>query len=193
REDLRIIYENGQNLLAMINQVLDLSKFEAGKMQVELREMDPIPVLEDVRALAAGLVQDRPIRLSYDRPAFSARVMGDPDRLRQVFTNLVGNAVKFTEEGEVAMEAALEDGLFKVRFRDTGIGMTEDEIQRLFQPFQQVDGSVTRRFGGTGLGLAISRRIMEFMHGAIRVESDKGKGSVFTVELPALPSSARMA
>ena len=189
REDLRIIYENGQNLLAMINQVLDLSKFEAGKMQVELREMDPVPVLDDVRALAAGLVQDRPIRLIYDRPAFRARVMGDADRLRQVFTNLVGNAIKFTEEGEVAIEAALEEGRFKVRFRDTGIGMTEDEIHRLFQPFQQVDGSVTRRFGGTGLGLAISRRIMEFMHGEIRVESGKGKGSTFTVELPALPSS----
>ncbi|HET8714813.1 MAG TPA: ATP-binding protein, partial [Holophagaceae bacterium] len=193
REDLRIIYENGQNLLAMINQVLDLSKFEAGKMQVELREMDPIPVLEDVRALAAGLVQDRPIRIAYERPAFRARVLGDPDRLRQVFTNLIGNAVKFTEEGEVSIEPALEDGLFKVRIRDTGIGMSEEEILRLFQPFQQVDGSVTRRFGGTGLGLAISRRIMEFMNGEIRVESRKGQGSTFTVELPALPTSRQEA
>ena len=193
REDLRIIYENGQNLLAMINQVLDLSKFEAGKMQVELREMDPIPVLEDVRALAAGLVQDRPIRIAYERPAFQARVLGDPDRLRQVFTNLIGNAVKFTEEGEVSIEPALEDGLFKVRIRDTGIGMSEEEILRLFQPFQQVDGSVTRRFGGTGLGLAISRRIMEFMNGEIRVESRKGLGSTFTVELPALPTSRQEA
>ncbi|HEU4952026.1 MAG TPA: ATP-binding protein [Holophagaceae bacterium] len=193
REDLRIIYENGQNLLAMINQVLDLSKFEAGKMQVELREMDPIPVLEDVRALAAGLVQDRPIRVVYERPAFRARVLGDPDRLRQVFTNLIGNAVKFTEEGEVSIEPAMEEGMFKVRIRDTGIGMTEEEIQRLFQPFQQVDGSVTRRFGGTGLGLAISRRIMEFMNGEIRVESRKGEGSTFTVELPALPASRQEA
>jgi two-component system sensor histidine kinase/response regulator len=186
REDLRIIYENGQNLLAMINQVLDLSKFEAGKMQVELREMDPVPVLEDVRALAAGLVQGRPIRMVYERPDFPVRVMGDPDRLRQVFTNLVGNAVKFTEEGEVAIEPYIEGGLFKVRIRDTGIGMTEDEIQRLFQPFQQVDGSVTRRFGGTGLGLAISQRIMEFMNGEILVASGKGKGSSFTVTMPAL-------
>ncbi|HET6330362.1 MAG TPA: ATP-binding protein [Holophagaceae bacterium] len=193
REDLRIIYENGQNLLAMINQVLDLSKFEAGKMQVELREMDPIPVVEDVRALAAGLVQGRPVRMVYERPPFPVRVMGDPDRLRQVFTNLVGNAVKFTEEGEVAIEPYLEGGHFKVRIRDTGIGMTEDEVQRLFQPFQQVDGSVTRRFGGTGLGLAISQRIMEFMNGEILVESGKGKGSSFTVTMPALTSHGGLA
>ena len=189
REDLRIIYENGQNLLAMINQVLDLSKFEAGKMQVELRELDPIPVLDDVRALAAGLMKDRRLKLVYERPAFRARVMGDADRLRQVFTNLVGNAIKFTEEGEVAIEPVLEGGLFKVRIRDTGMGMTEEEIGRLFQPFQQVDGSVTRRFGGTGLGLAISRRIMEVMGGEIKVESGKGRGSTFTVVMPALPSS----
>lgn len=184
REDLRIIYENGQNLLEMINQVLDLSKFEAGKMQVELRPMDPIPVLDDVRALAAGLVQGKPIRLTYDRPAFQARVQGDPDRLRQVFTNLVGNAIKFTEEGEVVIEPKVEGDRFLVHIRDTGIGMSEEEATRLFQPFQQVDGSVTRRFGGTGLGLAISRRIMELMGGDISVKSSKGLGSVFTVSLP---------
>ena len=187
REDLRIIYDNGQNLLAMINQVLDLSKAEAGKMQVELHEMDPIPVLDEVRALAAGLIHERPIRLLYERPAFRVRVLGDPERLRQVFTNILGNAVKFTEQGEVTIEPALEHGLFKVRIHDTGIGMSEDEIARLFQPFQQVDGSVTRRFGGTGLGLAISQRIMEFMSGMIRVESGKGEGSTFTVEMPAVP------
>ncbi len=187
REDLRIIYENGQNLLEMINQVLDLSKFEAGKMQVELRKMDPIPVLDDVRALASGLVQGRSLHLVYERPAFHARVMGDPDRLRQVFTNLVGNAIKFTEEGEVAIEPALEAGYFLVRIRDTGIGMSDEEATRLFQPFQQVDGSVTRRFGGTGLGLAISQRIMELMGGDITVESSKGLGSVFTVSLPLVP------
>ncbi len=187
REDLRIIYENGQNLLEMINQVLDLSKFEAGKMQVELRKMDPIPVLDDVRALASGLVQGRSLKLVYERPAFHARVMGDPDRLRQVFTNLVGNAIKFTEEGEVAIEPALVAGRFLVRIRDTGIGMSDEEATRLFQPFQQVDGSVTRRFGGTGLGLAISQRIMELMGGDITVDSSKGLGSVFTVSLPLVP------
>ena len=189
REDLRIIYENGQNLLAMINQVLDLSKFEAGRMQVEMREMDPVPVLDDVRAMAAGLVQDRPIKLLYERPANPIRVMGDPDRLRQVFINLLGNAIKFTEAGEVAIEPFMEDGHFKVGIRDTGIGMTAEEVGRLFKPFQQVDGSVTRRFGGTGLGLAISRRIMEFMNGEISVVSSKGHGSTFTVAMPLLPGS----
>ncbi|HJW09307.1 MAG TPA: ATP-binding protein [Holophagaceae bacterium] len=184
KEDVRIIYENGRSLLGLINSVLDLSKIEAGKMEVELREMDPLSVLDDVRAMASGLIQNQPIKLLYERPQASVRVMGDPDRLRQVFNNLVGNAVKFTEGGEVAILPEIQPGRFRVHIRDTGIGMNEEEIARLFQPFQQVDGSVTRRFGGTGLGLAISQRIMELMGGSISVTSEKGKGSIFTVEMP---------
>jgi signal transduction histidine kinase len=155
-------------------------------MELELEEIDPVPLLDEVKAMAAGLVQRKPITLVYERPVESFRVMGDKARLRQVFTNLVGNAIKFTESGQVVISARKSGAMFLVRISDTGIGMSMDELDRLFRPFQQVDGSITRRFGGTGLGLAISQRFMTLMHGAIRVESRKGEGSVFEVEMPLL-------
>ena len=186
RDDIQIIYQNGRTLLGLIDQILDLSKIEAGKMEMELVEMDPIQILDEVRGMAQGLVKERPIKLAYQRPDGPYRVLGDPERLRQVFNNLVGNAVKFTEAGEVRIQAETEGHTFRVHIQDTGIGMTEDEMARLFRPFQQVDGSITRRFGGTGLGLAISQRIMGYMHGHISVRSEKGRGSTFTVEMPLL-------
>jgi signal transduction histidine kinase/HAMP domain-containing protein len=184
REDLRLIYQNGRSLLGLIDSILDLSKIEAGKMDLELEEVDPLPLLEEVKALAAGLIQGRPIAIDFQKPNAEIRVMGDRERLRQVFTNLVGNAVKFTQAGSVHIHATLESGTFKVSIKDTGIGMSEEEVGRLFRPFQQVDGSITRRFGGTGLGLAISQRFMELMHGRISATSRKGEGSTFLVEMP---------
>lgn len=184
REDLLIIYQNGRSLLGLIDSILDLSKIEAGMMDMELEEVDPLPLLDDVKAMATGLIKGRPIDLQYHRPADGIRVMGDKDRLRQVFTNLAGNAIKFTESGIVRMSAFEEAGRFTVRIEDTGIGMTEEELDRLFKPFQQVDGSITRRFGGTGLGLAISQRFMGLMNGRILATSRKGEGSTFVVEMP---------
>jgi signal transduction histidine kinase/HAMP domain-containing protein len=184
REDLRLIYQNGRSLLGLIDSILDLSKIEAGKMDLELEEVDPLPLLEEVKALAAGLIQGRPIAIDFQKPNAEIRVMGDRERLRQVFTNLVGNAVKFTQAGSVHIHATQESGTFKVSIKDTGIGMSEEEVGRLFRPFQQVDGSITRRFGGTGLGLAISQRFMELMHGRISATSRKGEGSTFLVEMP---------
>jgi signal transduction histidine kinase/HAMP domain-containing protein len=186
REDLQIIYQNGRSLLGLIDSILDLSKIEAGKMELELEEVDPVPLLDEVKAMSAGLIKGRPIDLQYLRPAVSIRVMGDKDRLRQVFTNLAGNAIKFTESGVVKISALGESGRFQVRIEDTGIGMSQDELDRLFIPFQQVDGSITRRFGGTGLGLAISQRFMGLMHGRIMASSRKGEGSTFIVEMPML-------
>ncbi|MCM2250577.1 MAG: ATP-binding protein, partial [Geothrix sp.] len=121
------------------------------------------------------------------RPEGPLRVMGDRDRLRQVFTNLVGNAIKFTEAGSVRISAETAAGRFRVRIEDTGIGMSGEELERLFKPFQQVDGSITRRFGGTGLGLAISQRFMGLMDGRISASSRKGEGSVFVVDMPLAP------
>jgi signal transduction histidine kinase len=184
REDLRIIYQNGRNLLEMVETILDLSKIQANKFELELREIDPIQVLEDVRAVALGLILDRPVKFIYETPLWTASIVGDPVRLKQIVVNLVGNAIKFTEEGEVEMRPYMESGSFKVMVRDTGIGMTKEETQRLFQPFQQVDGSITRRFGGTGLGLVISKRLLELMHGQIMVTSIKGLGTAFTIALP---------
>ena len=184
REDLQIIYQNGRSLLNLIDSILDLSKIEAGKMELELEEIDPVQLLDEVRAMADGLIKGRPIELLYLRPEQAVRVMGDRDRLRQVFTNLAGNAIKFTESGTVRIAASCEGDRLKVRIEDSGIGMSEEELDRLFKPFQQVDGSITRRFGGTGLGLAISQRFMSLMHGRISATSRKGEGSTFTVEMP---------
>jgi signal transduction histidine kinase/HAMP domain-containing protein len=189
-EDLQIIYQNGRSLLGLIDSILDLSKIEAGKMELDLEEVDPVPLLDDVKAMAAGLIQGRPVSLLYHRPGTTIRVMGDRNRLRQVFTNLLGNAMKFTESGTVTISAEAQAGRFRVLIKDTGIGMSPEEMGRLFQPFQQVDGSITRRFGGTGLGLAISQRFMGLMHGRITAESRKGEGSTFTVEMPLVKGGA---
>jgi signal transduction histidine kinase len=188
-EDLNIIYQNGRNLLDMVETILDLSKIQAGKFELELKEIDPLPVLEEVKAVGLGLILARPVKLIYNPPPWSATIKGDSVRFKQVLVNLVGNSIKFTEEGEVEIRPYLESGRFKVMVRDTGIGMTEEETQRLFQPFQQVDGSITRRFGGTGLGLFISKRLLELMNGHISVESVKGSGTSFTIELPLLQAS----
>ncbi|MDR3682665.1 MAG: ATP-binding protein [Geothrix sp.] len=184
REDLQIVYQNGRSLLGLIDSILDLSKIEAGKMELELEEVDPMQLLDEVVAMSAGLVKGRPIELRYHRSEEPLRVMGDRVRLRQVFTNLAGNAIKFTESGTVTISAGRESGRFKMRIEDTGIGMSESELERLFKPFQQVDGSITRRFGGSGLGLAISQRFMGLMDGRISARSRKGIGSTFTVEMP---------
>ena len=151
--------------------------------------MDPLPVLEEVRALAAGLILDRPIRFRFSPPEADVRILGDPVRFKQVITNLVGNAIKFTEAGEVLMAAEQVGGRLRISITDHGIGMSPEELDRLFKPFQQVDGSITRRFGGTGLGLALSQRLMGMMNGRITVESEKSRGSTFTVELPVLVES----
>ena len=186
RDDLQIIHQNGRSLLSMIDSILDLSKIEAGKFELELSPMNPVPLLEEVGALTAGLILDRPIRYRFAPPAWDVKVMGDPIRFKQVITNLVGNAIKFTEQGEVAMRVERVASRLRISISDQGIGMAPEEMDRLFKPFQQVDGSITRRFGGTGLGLALSLRLMAMMDGQITVESEKSRGSTFTVEMPLL-------
>jgi signal transduction histidine kinase len=186
RDDLQIIHQNGRSLLAMIDSILDLSKIEAGKFDLDLLPLDPMPLLDEVAALTTGLILDRPIRFVFDPPAWQVRVLGDPVRFKQVITNLLGNAIKFTERGVVALSVARVANRLRISIQDEGIGMSPEEMSRLFRPFQQVDGSITRRFGGTGLGLALSQRLMAMMNGQITVESEKGRGSTFTVEMPLL-------
>jgi len=185
RRNLKIVQESGEALLAVINDLLDFSKIEAGRMDLECIPFNHSELLGDAmkslgfRATARGL--ELVYRIAPDVPATLA---GDPGRLRQVLVNLVGNALKFTYRGEVAVDVRSEsrdDGGLVLRYavRDTGIGIATDTLQRIFEPFEQADTSTARRFGGTGLGLAISRRLVEMMGGRLWAESRAGAGSTF--------------
>jgi signal transduction histidine kinase/CheY-like chemotaxis protein len=179
----------GDALLALINDVLDFSKIEAGQLELESVDFDLPSLLEDVAELFAEQAHRKGLELGCVVAADLPRlVRGDPARLRQVLVNLVGNAIKFTEAGEVVIEAAPLPGgadalRVQIEVRDTGIGIPAAAQQRIFDSFRQADGSTTRRFGGSGLGLSISRQLVEMMGGAISVESAPGRGSTFTVRL----------
>jgi PAS domain S-box-containing protein len=196
---VRTIEQSGESLLTIINDILDYSKIEAGRIELEVAPFDLRQCLEDALDLFAGKAREKGLELAYTMAAdVPATVAGDATRLRQVLVNLLGNAVKFTDAGEVDVsvetEPAAGGGPRRLRFavRDTGIGIPEAGMERLFKSFSQVDASTTRRFGGTGLGLAISKRLAELMGGTMRAESRPGEGSTFrfTVALEARPGPA---
>ena len=190
REYAVTIQLSGESLLSIINDILDFSKIEAGEMRVESIDFDLRTAVEDVVALFAERAHEKGLELAslvdYDVPT---ALEGDPGRIRQVLTNLVGNAIKFTEEGEVVLRAELteegpERATVRVSVKDTGIGMTAEQQSRVFESFSQADASTTRRYGGTGLGLTISRQMVGLMGGEIGVESEPGVGSAFFFTLP---------
>ena len=185
-EQITAIMESGSSLLAIINDLLDLSKIEAGRLDLELIATDLVELVATTLRLVQARAEEKRISLEVDveNSLISQRFV-DPVRLRQILLNLVGNAVKFTHHGGVILRVR-ESGRQLVRFEveDTGIGIAEGHQKRLFQPFTQADSSTTRRFGGTGLGLAIVRRLSERMGGTVGMCSRLGEGSVFWVELP---------
>ncbi|HEY0944543.1 MAG TPA: response regulator [Opitutaceae bacterium] len=189
RELAEIVQKSADALLGVINDILDFSKIESGKLQVDALEFDLYTLVEDALALLGEQAHDKGIELAVEfTDALPTLLRGDPGRLRQVIMNLVVNALKFTERGEVLVQVrSLEEtsGVlsFRVEVRDTGIGITPEARALLFQPFVQADGTSTRRHGGTGLGLAISRQLIELMGGRIGVESTPGLGSTFWFEL----------
>jgi diguanylate cyclase (GGDEF)-like protein/PAS domain S-box-containing protein len=185
REYTNIIRESGELLLSIINDILDFSKIEAGKTDLEDVDFNPSQIIESVVRIMEPKACEKKLSLktSFDA-GVPAVLRGDPVRLQQVLLNLASNAVKFTEQGEVVLQAALggeDESHVTVSFAviDTGIGIPADTLKELFQPFTQADSSTTRRYGGTGLGLVISRRLVEMMGGQISVESEEGKGSNF--------------
>lgn len=185
------ISTSSQNLLNILNDILDYSRVEAGKLELEIRSLKLEDLLEEVRALFATTAKDKGIQLNYKiDPSIPPYIFSDPTRLRQILVNLVSNALKFTSEGYiqiyVGFKTANNNGFkhkdaFDLEFKvqDSGIGIPKDKLESIFDSFQQVDNSVSRRFGGVGLGLAITRRLVQLMEGKIRVESQLGKGSAF--------------
>ncbi|NJK89533.1 MAG: response regulator [Myxococcales bacterium] len=189
RELAQIVYDSGQNLLKIINDILDLSKVEASHLQLEDEEFDLHRVVHRVDDLLHTVAEEKGLELHVDvSPGLPPVARGDATRLQQILVNLVGNAVKFTESGWVRLHARVrrDHGRDVTRFRieDTGIGITEEHIPRLFEPFVQGDASTTRRFGGTGLGLTITKKLILAMDGTITVHSKVGRGTTFDVEIP---------
>ncbi|MBE2251228.1 MAG: response regulator [Myxococcus sp.] len=182
-------HQAGTSLLSIINDVLDFSKMEADRVELSVAPFRLERLFEELMSLFAIAAQRKGLRLSHRLdPAISSMVVGDELRLRQVLTNLLGNAIKFTSRGEVSLDAQRDaDGRVRFTVKDTGIGVKADQQALIFDSFEQGDGSISRRFGGTGLGLAISRRLVELMGGGIEVRSQPGEGSAFFFSV-ALPS-----
>ncbi len=194
-EHLETITRNTKHLLHIINDILDLSKIETGKVDLERIPFSPFAILQDVEVLMGIRAQTKGLRfiVTHEGP-LPVTIATDPTRLRQVLFNLVSNAIKFTEQGEVRVVARLlsildapknaANHLLELVVSDTGIGMDRQQIDRLFKPFTQADSSTTRRFGGTGLGLVISKRLVEIFGGNITIDSEPGRGSIFRIRLP---------
>jgi two-component system sensor histidine kinase/response regulator len=195
RDYTETVRRSAESLLSVINDILDFSRIEAGKLHIELAPFDLPLVIEEVNEMLAHRAEDNDVDLIVEYPRTAPRgFIGDAGRIRQILTNLVGNAVKFTEHGDVAISVECESrddtcASMRISVRDTGIGIAPDKLTTLFEKFSQVDGSPTRRYGGTGLGLAISKQLAELMGGTIGVRSVPGEGSTFwfTVPLPLGP------
>jgi PAS domain S-box-containing protein len=193
RGRLEVIRQSGENLLIILNDLLDLSKIEAGKLELEIADFDLTPLMESVRDAFVGLASVKGVRLELEiDPRARGAYRGDPTRLRQILFNLISNALKFTEVGEVRLRVARRGRALTFAVTDTGIGIPAHRLPHLFAKFEQADASTTRRFGGTGLGLAICRDLATMMGGAIEARSEEGRGSEFRLRL-ALPRLGREA
>ncbi len=184
-EPLTRVHRAGTHLLSLINQVLDLSKIEAGKLELNPQTVELKPLIDEVAGTARPLAEQNKNRLVVECEGELAPITADPMRLRQILLNLLSNACKFTKDGDVALKAR-KDGHDFIEFAvsDTGIGMTPEQQARLFEEFSQAEATTAQRFGGTGLGLAISRKLARMMGGDVTVASEPGKGSVFTLRVP---------
>ncbi|MCH7480248.1 MAG: PAS domain S-box protein, partial [Chloroflexi bacterium] len=189
QQDLDAIYGSGQHLLEMINSILDLSKIEAGKMELSIEEIELHEVVKSVVSTAMGLVKEKPVTIVNNVPEDIPTVHADRTRVRQILLNLLQNATKFTDEGTITValnKRVNDDGIpeLVISVTDTGIGISLEDQKKLFEPFSQVDDSPTRKTGGSGLGLSISRRLVEMQGGEIWLDSIEGEGSTFYFSLP---------
>ena len=178
-EIIEKIQKNGQHLLAMINDVLDLTKIEAGRIEIHSTPFSVIGCVEPVIGNTAALASQKAVEVEMDVPEGLPMVLGDEKRVNQILWNLLSNAIKFTQEGEIKIAVEKEDDFLHFWVSDTGIGISKDNLDKIFGEFTQIDGSHTREYGGTGLGLAIAKRLVELHGGRIWAESQEGKGSTF--------------
>ncbi|MBI1198866.1 MAG: response regulator [Phenylobacterium sp.] len=183
-ERLAVIRQSGESLLAILNDILDLSKIEAGKLEIEEVEFDLGDLARGAYSAFTAIANKKGLSFGLDLEAARGRYRGDPSRIRQILYNLISNALKFTDEGEIRVNAVYAEGRLTLTVRDTGMGIAAENLGRLFDKFDQLDSSTTRRFGGTGLGLAICGELAKLMGGGITVESRVGVGSAFIVALP---------
>ncbi len=188
---LNAMHTSSDNLVVILNDVLDLSKIEAGKLDIENIPMSPIAVIENVTQILKYKAEEKGLHFNYqigeDIPDL---IMGDPTRLNQILINLAGNAIKFTEKGNVNILVQRVNGRLKFSVKDTGIGISQEKIKTIFGAFEQAKDSTSRNYGGTGLGLSISKQLVELQQGKIWAESEEGKGSTFFVELPLVAAAS---
>ncbi len=190
KEYVKNISDSANLLITIVNDILDFSKAEAGQLSLEVETFRVADIVNEVYRLHKAMVQGKGIGFVLDIQIDPEETVdGDPSRLQQVLMNLVGNAIKFTENGQIFLGVKIEEAtsssiVVNFSIRDTGIGIDKNDQDRLFKPFSQIDGSLTRKYGGTGLGLVISKKLTELMHGSITCESETGKGSLFTVTIP---------
>jgi signal transduction histidine kinase/ActR/RegA family two-component response regulator len=184
RDRLGVVHQSGEALLAILNDVLDLSKIEAGKLELEQLEFELAEVARGAYSAFTALANKKGLSFALDIERARGRYLGDPTRLRQILYNLISNALKFTEQGEIRVTAIREGEMLEISVADTGVGIPPESLSKLFAKFDQLDSSTTRRFGGTGLGLAICRELAQLMTGEISVESELGLGSKFTLRVP---------
>lgn len=181
---LEIIERNGKNLLALINDILDLSKIEAGKLDINLHNFSLKPIFENIRDSLLPIAKEKEIEVNLNIPENLPKIQSDSEKIHQILQNIIGNAVKFTEKGMVSINAVANESLVVIKIVDTGIGISKENLPHIFEEFRQVDGSTSRRFEGTGLGLAIANKLAEKLGIEISTKSELGKGSIFTLYLP---------
>ncbi|MBL9038084.1 MAG: response regulator [Archangium sp.] len=191
KEHLELVRRSGEHMVTLINDLIDLTRLESGRLVVEAVPVELRPLVHDTVALVRPTAWNKGLDLEVEIAATVPEwVVTDGVRLRQVLMNLVGNAVKFTERGQVRVVVEAADDRLRLQVNDSGVGMSPEVLNRVFRPFEQADASFTRRYGGSGLGLAISKQLVRAMNGSIHVESELKKGSRFTVDLPAPATEA---
>jgi signal transduction histidine kinase len=179
-----MVNNSGNHLLSLIQDILDVSKIESGQLRINIESFDINKLIQIAVNTVKPFADEKGLAMHVEIAPHEINIQSDQERVRQIILNLLGNAIKFTEKGEIKVECHVSDGQVITRITDTGVGIKPEDMARLFKPFVQIETGFTRRYGGTGLGLSICKKLVEMLGGSISAESEFGKGSVFTITLP---------